>query len=179
MIPAHGHSCAPRLRAAFLLGTAVLAGWLFLSYSTRRPPRETVGFAEFRPAGPAGHPTGLTVRLNFPPGFRARYAREDPDVEAGVADAKGSPLLYVIAGLLPPPDGPANETPLRRFAQHNDRTGDAGYRDVSAEFRTTRRGAVWLQRYTDLTRRRSPADPGGSGGADGPDHTDVLRYAEE
>jgi hypothetical protein len=162
---------------AFLVSTAALIGLVFLSYPAHRPPQETVGFAEFRPPGPAGHPAGLTVRLNLPPGLRAKYAREHPDAEAGVEDARGVRVLYVTTRLVPVGPGADGETALHAFARQNSLTGRADCLDVSGEFRQTARGPVWCQRYTEVFGGHRAAEAPDLGGR--PDRLAVLRYAEE
>jgi hypothetical protein len=161
---------------AFLVSTAALVGLLFLAYPVRRPP-ETVGFAEFRPPGPAGHPVRLTVRLGLPSDFRAQYTREHPDTEAGIANATGDRLFYVTARLVPVTREIGGGTMLQTFARQNSLTGDADCLDISAGFRTTARGPIWCQRYTEVFGGHRAAEAPDLGGR--PDRLAVLRYAEE
>jgi hypothetical protein len=141
--------------------------------------RESVGSVEFEPPLPDGHPASLVVRLNLPPEFRVRYAREHPLTEAGVASPAGERLFYVTAEVVADGPQPAAGDLLGDYARRRDLTGVEGYREVSAEFRTTRRGAVWCQRYADVRRpgeRARSSEPGGSETTW--DRMEVLRYAE-
>lgn len=167
-----------RVLTAFALSLSALGVLFFLSHSLGPPHGESFGSAEFEPLVPDGHPASLTVRLSLPPGYRVRYARDSSLTEAGVANDAGERLFYVTVEVVTVTGLPAAGDLLREYARRNDLAGRDGYREVSAEFRATPRGPVWIQRYDDVRRpgdrtRSAPGQPEVTW-----DRLEVLRYAE-
>lgn len=177
----HSRCPAYRVWLAFLASTAVLTGFVFLSYPVPRPPlrTKTIGFAEFKPPSPAGHPTGLTVRLNLPADFHVSYARDHADAEAGIANAQGGRQFYVIVRLASVLQEAEGEPPLQAFARQNQLVDDLESFDASAEFRTSPRGAIWCQQYVEAFRSHNQARSMKDWDGSQTDRLDVLRYAEE
>jgi hypothetical protein len=68
------------------------------------------------------------------------------------------------------------ETLLQAFSRKRNAAGDANRPDVSAEFRTSNRGSIWHQRYTEVFRDQPVRVSGGKGQSE---RLKVLRYAEE
>jgi hypothetical protein len=68
---------------------------------------------------------------------------------------------------------------LRDYARRHDLAGVEGFRDVSAEFRTTRRGPVWFQQCTHVRPPgERPRPPDASGPETGWDRVGIIRSAE-
>jgi hypothetical protein len=164
------------LFAAFSVAGAI--GLVLLGESEQRD-RETVGFIEFTPPAPAGHPAVPTLRLRLNPDDRAWYPCEWSHTEAGVATGAGERLFYVTAELVPVSEAVGGQDLLRTYARQNDLTGHPECQDVATEFRAASRGPVWVQRYTDLLPDRHAEHAAQARRyAAIYDRLEVLRYAE-